>query len=66
MRNNDALSLNFIETYLREGADSDKFSDMKKQLYQRGYNRNQVVELIVAGSLYGNLDNFYRRHPNMR
>jgi len=63
---NHALKLKFIETYLRDGADSDKYSMLKQELYRNGYNRSQVVTMIVEGELYGSLDTFYRKHPTVQ
>jgi|GEM_PF-3536401 len=62
----NALKLQFIEAYLRDGADSDKYSTIKQQLYRNGYNRSQVIAMVVEGELYGNLDRFYRKHPSAR
>ncbi len=62
----NTLRLKFIESYLRDGADSDKYSQLKQELYRNGHNRSQVVSMLVEGGLYGNLDNFYHRHPSIR
>lgn len=59
----NALRLKFIETYLREGASSDNYNVVKQELYRTGFNRSQIVTMLVEGELYGNLDNFYRKHP---
>ncbi len=64
--NNNTLKLQFIESYLRDGADSDKYSTLKQELYHSGYNRMQVVSMIVEGTLYKNLDTFYRKNPSLR
>lgn len=61
-----ALNLKFIESYLREGAKSNTYVDLKRQLYSQGYTKEQVVTLLVESDLYGNLDNFYRRHPGLQ
>ena len=66
MPTNNNLRLQFIETYLREGADSEKYENIKGSLYQQGAKQIDVIELIVTAELYGNLDNFYRKHPATR
>lgn len=63
---NHALRLQFIEAYLRDGAESSTYSNLKNQLYQNGYSRWEVIGMLVESSLYGGLDNFYRKHPNAR
>jgi len=62
---NNTLGLKFIETYLRDGADSIEYSALKNQLYHQGYTRWQVIGLLVEGSLYGNIDTFHRKHPTV-
>lgn len=63
---NRELRLQFIEAYLRDGAESSVYSHLKSQLYQNGYSRTQVIGLLVESALYGGLDNFYRKHPQAR
>jgi hypothetical protein len=60
------LRLQFIETYLREGAESENYENLKGTLYQQGAKQMDVIELIVTAKLYGNLDNFYRKNPATR
>ena len=60
---NNNLRLQFIETYLREGAESQNYENLKGTLYQQGAKQMDVIELIVTAELYGNLDNFYRKNP---
>lgn len=62
----DNLRLQFIETYLREGAESQNYENLKGTLYQQGAKQMDVIELIVTAELYGNLDNFYRKNPATR
>jgi hypothetical protein len=63
---NNNLRLQFIETYLREGAESQNYENLKGSLYQQGAKQMDVIELIVTAELYGNLDNFYRKNPATR
>ena len=63
---NNNLRLQFIETYLREGAESETYENLKGSLYQQGAKQMDVIELIVTAELYGNLDNFYRKNPATR
>ena len=63
---NNNLRLQFIETYLREGAESQNYENLKGTLYQQGAKQMDVIELIVTAELYGNLDNFYRKNPATR
>ena len=51
----------FIEAYLLYGADSPQFNAVKDELYKQGASRAEIVELIIAANLYGNLDNFRRK-----
>jgi hypothetical protein len=63
---NNNLRLQFIETYLREGAESQNYENLKGSLYQQGAKQMDVIEMIVTAELYGNLDNFYRKNPATR
>lgn len=63
MNPNSTLKLKFIETYLRDGAESDEYSVLKGELYRTGYNASQVIDILVEGKLYGTLDTFYQKHP---
>jgi len=62
---NHSLRLQFIETYLREGVGGQQFQTLKDELYQRGLREIDVIELLVAAQLYGSLENFYRKHPEL-
>jgi hypothetical protein len=52
------LRKQFIENYLRYGADSEQFKAVKEELYNQGASRAEIVELVIAANLYGNLENF--------
>ena len=58
---NKALKSQFIETYLRDGADSNQYQVLKNELYQKGLSRWQVIGILVEAGLYGSIDNFNRR-----
>ena len=62
----DNLRLQFIETYLRDGAESQNYENLKSTLYQQDAKQMDVIELLVTAELYGNLDNFYRKNPATR
>lgn len=62
---NNALKLQFIETYLRDGADNIGYNTLKHELYYQGYSRWQIIGMLVEAELYGSLDNFHRKHPLM-
>jgi hypothetical protein len=55
------LQKQFIEAYLRDGADSQQFNMIKAELYRQGLSRLEVIELIIAANLFGSLENFYRK-----
>lgn len=60
------IKLQMIESYLTEGFNSEQFNLLKQEMYRRGYRRTEVIEQIIAARLYGDVDGFYRRHPEMR
>lgn len=55
------LEKQFIETYLRDGTESQQFNTIKEELYQRGFSRLEIIELIIAAHLFGSLENFCRK-----
>ena len=59
------LQLQFIESYLREGVNGTEFRALKDELYRQGFREIEVIEMLVAAQLYGNLENFYRKHPEL-
>lgn len=60
---NNALRLQFIEAYLRDGAYNIRYNTLKDELYHQGYSRWQIIGILVEAELYGSLDNFHRKHP---
>lgn len=62
---NNNLRHQFIETYLRYGEKSEAYQNLKRSLYQQGASKMDIIELVITARLYGNLDNFYRKNPQM-
>ena len=58
------LEMLLIETYLRYGFKSDQFQAVRHTLYDRGFERDDIVKLLVASKLYRSVDNFYNKNES--